>query len=95
MSTKSPISSGQGYYLYYQELLSEDPRSVFLELDNPTEYRVEKETIQGRATDLLVVEIPSETMDRIAIDWIKKRKLQDALGGPIGMELGSPDNPLE
>lgn len=95
MSTKSSISSGQGHHLYYQELLSEDERSVFLELDNPTEYRVEKDTFNGRSTDVLVVEIPLETMDRIAIDWVKKRKLQGSVGGPVGTELGSPENPWD
>lgn len=91
MSTKASISSGQGYYLYYQELLSEHPKSVFLELDDPQEFRIEKETFNGKSRDVLVVEIPSTDMDKIAIDWIKKRKLQGAVGGPVGAEWGSPD----
>lgn len=93
MSAKSPISHGDGFYLYFQELLSEEPRSAFLELEDPSEFQVEKETIEGKARERLTVEISSSAMDRMAIDWIKKRKLQGALGGPVGNELGSPDNP--
>lgn len=91
MSAKSPISHGDGFYLYVQELLSEEPRSAFLELDNPTEFQIEKETIEGIARERLTVEISSDALDRMAIDWIKKRKLQGAVGGPVGNEWGSPD----
>tara|TARA_Y100001001_G_scaffold156989_1_gene174494 strand:+ start:19256 stop:19543 length:288 start_codon:yes stop_codon:yes gene_type:complete len=95
MSTKASISSGPNYHLYYQELLSVQPESVFLELNHPREYRVERETFQGKSWDVLVVEIPSENMDKIAIDWIKKRRLQGAAGGPVGAEWGSPDCPWQ
>jgi hypothetical protein len=37
--------------------------------------------------------MPAEIMDHIAIAWIKERKLQGALGGSLGDELGSPNNP--
>jgi hypothetical protein len=93
VSTKSPISHGKGFYLYFEELLSEEPRSVFLELENPSEFRVEKETYQRKTSDRLTVEIPSQAMDQMAIDWIKKRKLQRSVGGPVGNEWGSPDCP--
>jgi hypothetical protein len=95
MSTKALISSGENYHLYYQELLSAQPKSVFLELNDPQEFRVEKETSKDKSWDVLVVEIPSEDMDKIAIDWIKKRKLQGSVGGPVGAEWGSPDCPWE
>jgi len=95
MSTKASISSGQNYHLYYQELLSAQPKSVFLELNDPQEFRVEKETSKDKSWDVLVVEIPAEDMDKIAIDWIKKRKLQGSVGGPVGAEWGSPDCPWE
>ena len=95
MSTKASISSGPNYHLYYQELLSVQPESVFLELNHPREYRVERETFKGKSWNALVVEIPSEDMDKIAIDWIKKRRLQGAVGGPVGAEWGSPDCPWQ
>ena len=84
VSTKSPVSHGKGFYLYFDELLSEAPRSVFLELENPSEFRVEKETYEGKTNEQLTVEIPSQAMDQIAIDWIKKRKLQGSVHGPVG-----------
>ena len=95
MSTKASVSSGPNYHLYYQELLSAQPESVFLELNHPQEYRVKREAFQGKSWDVLVVEIPSEDMDKIAIDWIKKRRLQGAVGGPVGAEWGSPDCPWQ
>ena len=95
MSTKASISSGSNYHLYLQELLDDQPRSVFLELNDPQEFRVEKETFSGKSWNVLVVEIPSEGMDKIAIDWIKKRKLQGAVGGTVGAEWGSPDCPWQ
>lgn len=95
MSTKGSICSGSKYHLYFQELLSENPKSVFLELEEPLEFRVEKETFRGKSRDFLVVEIQSEDMDQIAVAWIKQRKLQGAVGGPVGQEWGSPDCPWE
>jgi hypothetical protein len=91
MSTKASISSGKNFHLYFQDLLSDSPKSVFLELDDPSEFQVEKETFHGKMRDRLTVEMPSEVMDQIAIAWIKKRKLQGAVGGPVGLEWGSPD----
>lgn len=95
MSTKASISAGEKYHLYNQELLSQEPTSVFLEIYSPSEFRVEKETFQGKIIETLTVEIPSATMDKIVIDWIKKRKLQGAVGGPVGEEWGSPDCPWD
>ena len=95
MSTKGTISFGPRYHLYFQELLSESPKSVVLELDEPQEFPIEKGAIRGRSRDLLVVEIFAEDMGKIAIDWIKKRKIQGAVGDPVGQESGSPDCPGE
>lgn len=50
---------------------------------------------QTSVIDNLVVEIPAEIMDDIAIAWIKKRKLQGAVGGPVGNEYGGPDCPYD
>jgi len=71
MSAKGSISSGEKYQLYYQELLSEDPKSVFFELENLVEYRIEKETCTGVSTDVLTFEMPSWIPDQISIDGIK------------------------
>jgi hypothetical protein len=93
MSTKASITAGKGHHLYFQEYLNTEPQNVFFELTQPREFSISKETTRDGVTDHLVVEIPAEIMDDIAIAWIKKRKLQGALGGPVGNELGSPDNP--
>tara|TARA_R110001599_G_scaffold229825_5_gene429059 strand:+ start:2942 stop:3229 length:288 start_codon:yes stop_codon:yes gene_type:complete len=93
MSTKASITSGEAHRLYIQEHLGSEPKSVFFELTRPSEFSVAKETTKVGASDLLIVEIPSEVMDDIAIAWIKKRRLQGAVGGPVGNEWGSPNNP--
>lgn len=93
MSIKASISSGTSHHFYFEELLSYDLQFVFLELMNPAEFSVMKETFEGRSMESLTIQITSEIMDEIAISWIKKRKLQGAVGGPVGQEWGSPDCP--
>lgn len=93
MSTKASITAGERHHLYFQEYLDTEPQNVFFELIRPREFCFAKETTRDGVIDNLVVEIPAEIMDDIAIAWIKKRKLQGALGRPVGNELGSPDNP--
>ncbi|WP_336367387.1 hypothetical protein [Marinobacter sp. C2H3] len=95
MSTKASIAAGDKFHLYNEELLSSEPRSVFLSLEKPASFEVSKETYKDRVVESLTVEIPSEILDEIAIKWIKYRKLQGAVGGPVGMEWGSPDCPYE
>ena len=95
MSIKASISSSSNHHLYFEELFSENPQFVFLELTNPAEFRVSKATFEGRSTESIKVQITKEIMDEIAIAWIKKRKLQGAVGGPVGKEWGSPDCPFD
>lgn len=76
MSTKSPISHSPRHYLYFDEILSDEPKYAYLELNEPGDIRFEKETYQGKMSEILTVQIPTEMMDQIAIDWIKKRNLQ-------------------
>jgi hypothetical protein len=75
MSAKASISYSKHHHLYKQELLTDEPISVFLDIVNPSEFRIEKDTFKGKATETLTVEIPTEIMDQIAVDWIKARKL--------------------
>lgn len=95
MSVKASISSSDDHHLYFEELLSEDPRFVFLELTDPEEFTVHKEKFQGRSIESITVQIPKRVMDDIAVAWIKRRKLQGAVGGPVGSEWGSPDCPYD
>jgi hypothetical protein len=39
----------------------------------------------------LSMQLDASVLDELAIAWCKKRKLQGALGGPVGNEWGSPD----
>lgn len=93
MSTKASITGGKHHHLYFQEDLGSKSKAVFFELADPSEFSVTKETTRQGVIDNLVVEIPVEVMDDIAVAWIKKRKLQGAVGGPVGNEWGSPDCP--
>jgi len=51
---------------------------------------------EGKFFGRLDAEIPADVFDKIAIAWCRKRKrkrkrkLQGALGGPVGLEPGSP-----
>ena len=76
MSAKTSVSSGDSYHLYVDELLECDPDSVVLEMLKPGAFTVTRETIKGQATEHLSIEIPNETMDKMALDWIKQRKLR-------------------
>lgn len=95
MSTKASITGGKQHHLYFQEYLGSEPKAVFFELAGPSEFSVTKETTRKDVIDNLVVEIPAEIMDDIAIAWIKQRKLQGAVGSPVGNEWGSSDCPWD
>jgi len=77
MSTKASISSSDKHHLYEDLFLDVIAGTVWLEITNPTEFRVQREDCgEGKSYETVTVEIPDETMDQIAIDWIKKRGLQ-------------------
>lgn len=61
------------------------------EQDNPEEFSIAKTEFSEQFT----VSIPAETFDKIAFAWCLKRKLQGELGGPVGLEFGSPDSPYK
>lgn len=94
MSTKSSITSGPMFHLYHELTLgSVEPQDVYLELDDAKELMIEKEVehhgLRAR------IQLPCELLDKVAIAWIKHRKLQGAVGGPVGLEWGSPDCPYD
>ncbi|AMQ87430.1 hypothetical protein ASQ50_01280 [Marinobacter sp. LQ44] len=74
--------------------MGSDQMNVFFELTWPREFSISKGITRDGVIDNLAVKIPADFMDDIAIAWIKKRKLQVAVGGPVGNECGSPDCPL-
>lgn len=89
MSTKYSIASGPTFHLYHELTLDPvQPEDVFLDLENTQGLLVEKDDWTKLRTR---VQIPCELFDQIAIAWIKHRRLQGAVGGPVGTEWGSPD----
>lgn len=50
---------------------------MFLEIESPPEFWVEKETFQGKVIETLTAEIPTATMDQIAVDWIKSENFKE------------------
>ncbi len=94
MSTKSSITSGKTFHLYHELTLgSVKPTDAFLKLDDAKDACVEKDYWSERLG--VRIQLPCEMLDDIAIAWIKYRKLQGAVGGPVGLEWGSPDCPYE
>ena len=90
MSTKASIyfHPETSTHLYEAVTLGESTSHVFIEVENPEE-NVYTKHYNGQASAM--VSIRAEIMDMLAIAWCKHRKLQDALGGPVGKEYGSPD----
>jgi hypothetical protein len=76
-------------YLYQEHNVFSDFEShAMISMRNPEQFAIEKVTA---GSEQLFVSIPDTAMDEIAIAWCKHRKLQGALGGPVGKEWGSPD----
>ncbi|QGX63048.1 hypothetical protein [Alteromonas mediterranea] len=83
----------------HQKFLSEDSLSNPSDNTNPVEliidFPVSFNVTQGHTGDegfsQLSVDIPANIMDRMAIAWCEKRRLNEALGGPVGREFGLVD----
>jgi hypothetical protein len=97
MSTKEYIyqSDDENYEVaLYQEMSLSDVNSnaAIITINNPIDFSVSYQTNTDNTTfGVLSAEISAEEFDKIAIAWCKHRKLQAALGGPVGQEFGSPD----
>ncbi|MCP5213030.1 MAG: hypothetical protein H6998_19100 [Hahellaceae bacterium] len=74
------------YHRIYMEDIQQN--SVLLSVKNAKEATFVKDELTGYH---VTVGIDPEAMDELAIAWCKHRKLQGALGGPVGKEWGSPD----
>lgn len=94
MSTKEWIYQRDGKFGLYQEITlnKENDNPAVIEITNPIDFKVIYESnAEGNIYGKLEAEIPADVFDQIAIAWCKKRNLQGALGGPVGLEFGSPD----
>ena len=85
------VAEGKNYSVRYQQYGNANNGSVFLTIIGPKSHNVKAATADLPAR--IRVEIEAEDMDEMAIAWIKYRKLAGAVGGPVGNELGSPENP--
>lgn len=91
MSTKEWFYSPEGSTVGgYQEITFEDKNDnpVVIQIENPQEFFIVKDDNYQKIT----LAIDAQEFDKLAIAWCKKRKLHGALGGPVGLEHGSPDN---
>ncbi|MBN8241255.1 hypothetical protein JF541_19035 [Marinobacter hydrocarbonoclasticus] len=70
---------------------SDTPASAYLVACNPLSHSVQAATMNSPTR--VILELNAQAFDDIAIAWIKYRDLAGAVGGPIGNELGSRDNP--
>jgi len=86
MSTKSSILYLENIH-FFEEVL--DEKNAYIEVTGTGNAEVK---IGFDKSQRITISISNEIMDDIAISWCKKRKLHGALGGPIGMEYGSPDS---
>lgn len=96
MSAKEWIYRSDTQYAttLFQEVPSDDDNihTATLCIENPAKFSVSySENNNSSAMGHLIVEIPVSVLDEMAIAWCKQRKLQGALGGPVGQEWGSPD----
>jgi hypothetical protein len=99
MSTKEWVSSHHEGASLYQEFFYDfekhevNPNPAVIQTASPKNFSITREEhVDGKHSLQLVVEIPADRFDEIAIAWCKKRKLHGAMGGPVGSEFGSPDS---
>ena len=65
----------------------EEAKSVIFYADQTKGLQLQQLETETR----VCMTISAAALDELAIAWCKKRKLQGALGGPVGKEWGSPD----
>jgi len=98
MSTKEWVYQGHDQFGLYQEVAfdKDNNNPAVIEITNHTDFKIASSSnTEGKALGRLEAEIPAEVFDQMAIAWCKKRKLHAALGGPVGLEWGSPDSDMD
>jgi hypothetical protein len=94
MTNKEYVYQEDGRTVLYQESTSNknNDNPAIIQITNSADFSISSESnAEGKSIKKLIAEIPADVFDKIAIAWCKKRKLHGALGGPVGMEFGSPD----
>jgi len=69
-----------------------DSKQAEVRITKPHNQDVQRDKLGQESVSVF---LSLDDMDEFAIAWCKHRKLQGALGGPIGNEWGSPDCPYE
>ena len=96
MSTKEWISSHPSGASLYQECFYDfekhaaNPNPAVIQIENPGSFSITQEHAGAGLYSQLVVEIPAERFDEIAIAWCKNRKLQGSPQWPAVRETPEP-----
>lgn len=86
------IAAGATFALYFRPGGDKDERAgAYLRITSLLSHNYQPATMTSEA--LVKLETAAEAFDEMAIAWIKYRGLAGAVGGPVGNELGSPENP--
>lgn len=90
--TSVEVKAGADYSVRFRPgVNSATPASAYLTACNPLSHSIQVATMNSPVR--VILELDAQTFDDIAIAWIKYRDLAGAVGGPVGNEIGSRDNP--
>jgi hypothetical protein len=90
--TSVEVKAGTDYSVRFRPSANSDtPASAYLFACNPLSHSVQVATMNSPTR--VTLELDASAFDDIAIAWIQYRDLTGAVGGPVGDELGSRDNP--
>ena len=88
LSSKEYIYDNDKIVLYHELSFGNEIQDFFIEFIDPKNFSVKRES---DGSPSVCIGLPAESMDALAIAWIKKRDLGGAFGAPVGKEFGSPD----
>ena len=83
MSTKIHIASGDDFVFYYESFLDNKINEEIISTNNQPKCSIKRISTGDLSAR---ISLPSKYMDKIAIAWIKDRKLQHIFNGSVGKE---------
>lgn len=86
MNSYSLVSSGESFEVFSDKPVDQQMATVTLSFSCRTIPEKSQE-LTPRLTELQKISIPRDIMDRVAIEWIKKRHLQGEVIGPLAIWL--------
>lgn len=79
MSTKDWAVFEDNYGIYQEIDFGVDAlnqNAACIQVDNPSDFQINHDTnVDGKVISQLIVEIPADTMDKLALGWLEKRKI--------------------